>query len=107
MLSSMIIGSPYQDPVQVREEVRQFQALQPALWQVLINFAFPGAPLHKKALAEKRFLPAYEENPDYRAFDGFTMHFWHPHFTPGQVKPFKRRSTTKILTHWAPFLTGW
>jgi len=91
VLSSMIIGFPYQDPVQLREEVRQFQALKPALWQVLIYFAFPGTPLHKKAVAEKRFLPAYEKNPDHRTFDGFTMHFRHPHFTPGEVQALQKK----------------
>lgn len=91
ILSSMIIGFPYQDPVRVREEVRQFQALKPALWQILIYFAFPGTPLHEKALAEKRFLPAYEENPDYRTFDGFTMHFIHPHFTADEIEALQKK----------------
>jgi hypothetical protein len=91
ILSSMIIGFPYQDSVGVREEVRQFQALKPALWQILIYFAFPGTPLHKKAVAEKRFLPAYEENPDYRTFDGFTMHFIHPHFTADEIEALQKK----------------
>jgi hypothetical protein len=91
ILSSMIIGFPYQDSVRVREEVRRFQALGPALWQILIYFAFPGTPLHKKAVAQKRFLPAYEENPDYRTFDGFTMHFTHPHFTAEEIEALQKK----------------
>jgi hypothetical protein len=91
ILSSMIIGFPYQDPVQVREEVRRFQALEPALWQILIYFAFPGTPLHRKAVAEKLFLPAYEDNPDYRTFDGFTMHFTHPHFTADEIEALQQQ----------------
>jgi hypothetical protein len=91
ILSSMIIGFPYQDPVRVREEVRQFRALGPALWQILIYFAFPGTPLHKKAVAEKGFLPAYEENPDYRTFDGFTMHFIHPRFTADEIEALQKK----------------
>jgi hypothetical protein len=90
ILSSMIIGFPYQDPARVQEEVLQFQALGPALWQILIYFAFPGTPLHKKAVAEKRFLPAYEKDPDYRTFDGFTMHFTHPHFTAAELEALQK-----------------
>ena len=90
ILSSMIIGFPYQDPVQVQEEVRQFQALEPALWQILIYFAFPGTPLHEKAVAEKRFLPAFQENPDYRTFDGFTMHFTHLHFAADELEALQK-----------------
>ncbi len=90
ILSSMIIGFPYQDPVRVREEVRRFQALGPALWQILIYFAFPGTPLHNQAVTEERFLPAYKDNPDYRTFDGFTMHFMHPHFTPDEIEALQK-----------------
>jgi hypothetical protein len=90
ILSSMIIGFPYQDLAQVREEVRRFQSLGPALWQILIYFAFPGTPLHKKAVAEKLFLSAYDDNPDYRTFDGFTMHFKHPHFTADEIEALQK-----------------
>lgn len=86
ILSSMIIGFPYQDRTKILEEVAQFQSLGPSLWQVLIYFAFPGTPLHRKAVSENRFLPEYQEDPDYRTFDGFTMHFKHPHFTPDEIK---------------------
>jgi hypothetical protein len=87
----MIIGFPYQDPVGLQEEIRHFQALEPALWQILIYFAFPGTPLHDKAVAEKRFLPAYADSPDYRTFDGFTMHFDHPHFTADEVEALQKK----------------
>jgi haloalkane dehalogenase len=71
ILSSMIIGFPYQNRAKIMEEFQMFTGLCPPLWQVLIYFAFPGTPLHRRMLEENRFLPEYRENPDYRTFDGF------------------------------------
>ena len=64
--------------------------LRPALWQFLIYFAFPGTPLHRRMLEENRFLPEYRDNPDYRTFDGFSMHFTHPHFSASELKDLQR-----------------
>ena len=90
ILSSMIIGFPYQDKAKIMEEFRMFTELRPALWQVLIYFAFPGTPLHRRMLEENRFLPEYREDPDYRTFDGFSMHFTHPHFSALELKALQR-----------------
>ena len=86
LLSSMIIGFPYQDRAKIMEEFRMITDLGPSLWQVLIYFAFPGTPLHKQMVEESRYLPEYRNNPDYRTFDGFSMHFSHPHFTAAELK---------------------
>jgi haloalkane dehalogenase len=90
LLSSMIIGFPYQNRAKIMEEFRMFTGLRPALWQVLIYFAFPGTPLHRQMLEENRFLPEYRENPDYRTFDGFSMHFTHPHLSASELKDLQR-----------------
>jgi hypothetical protein len=90
LLSSMIMGFPYQDREQVVEEFRRLTELGPALWQMLIYFAFPGTPFHRRAVAEGLFLPEYRENPDYRTFDGFSLHFTHPHFTPEEIEQLQR-----------------
>jgi hypothetical protein len=100
LLSSMIIGFPYQNRAKIMEEFRMFTGLRPALWQVLIYFAFPGTPLHRRMLEENRFLPEYRENPDYRTFDGFSMHFTHPHFSASELKDLQRdlyRKSFEIL----------
>ncbi len=86
LLSSMIIGFPYQDRAKIMEEFRMITELGPSLWQVLIYFAFPGTPLHKQMVEENRYLPEYRKNPDYRTFDGFSMHFSHPHFSAAELK---------------------
>jgi hypothetical protein len=58
----------------------------PSLWQILIYFAFPTTPLYETVLAEGRYLPAYQDSPDYRTFDGFSMHFKHDHFSPEELE---------------------
>jgi hypothetical protein len=86
VLSSMIIGFPDQQRDLILEEARQFRALGPCLWQILIYFAFPGTPLFEKVLSEGRYRPEYRKNPDYRTFDGFSMHFTHDHFKPHELE---------------------
>jgi hypothetical protein len=90
ILTSMIIGFPYQDRERVLEEARHLRALGPSLWQILIYFALPGTPFHRQVLAEGRFLPEYRERPDYRKFDGFSMHHTHPHFTPEELEELQK-----------------
>jgi haloalkane dehalogenase len=100
MLSSMIIGFPYQSRAKVMEEFRIFTELGPSLWQILIYFAFPGTPLHRRMLEENRFLPEYQKEPDYRTFDGFSMHFTHPNFSASELKDLQRelyRKSFEIL----------
>jgi hypothetical protein len=60
------------------------------LWQILIYFAFPGTPFYKRALDEDLYHPAYRDNPDYRKFDGFSMHFKHRHFSPDELEQLQR-----------------
>ncbi len=91
LLSSMIIGFPYQDRKKIMEEFEMITDLGPSLWQVLIYFAFPGTPLYKQMIDENRYLLEYQENPDYRTFDGFSMHFSHPHFTAAELKEMQSR----------------
>lgn len=90
ILSSMIIGFPYQDRARVLEEFKQLIALGPALWQILIYFAFPGTPLYQKVMEEGRYLEPYQDDPDYRTFDGFSMHFKHAHFTPNELESLQK-----------------
>ncbi len=77
-LTSMIIGFPYQDEARMRAEFDQLMALEPAMIQCLIYFAFPGTPFHDQVIAEKRYRPDVARAPDLRRWDGFAMHFKHP-----------------------------
>lgn len=90
-LTSMIIGFPYQDEATIREEFEELEALEPGLVQCLIYFAFPGTPFHKQVVEEGRYLDQYRGSPDLRRWDGFSMHFKHPHFSaPEEVERLQR-----------------
>ncbi|HHP7236300.1 MAG TPA: B12-binding domain-containing radical SAM protein [Desulfobacterales bacterium] len=115
ILSSMIIGFPDMDRRQVLKDLRRLQSLEPDLWQILIYFAFPGTPLHQQVIAENRYLPAYRGKPDYRKFDGFSMHFKHRHFSPAELEALQRElyrdnferlgpSIVRIISTW---FDGW
>lgn len=104
ILTSMIIGFPFQDRSRVMEDFRKITELGPSLWQILIYFAFPGTPFHRCVLDEGRYLPAYQDSPDYRTFDGFSMHFKHPHFTPKELERLQRELYRKCFEALGPSL---
>ncbi|MCC6876174.1 MAG: hypothetical protein IT378_17835 [Sandaracinaceae bacterium] len=89
-LTSMIIGFPYQDEATIHEELDELMALEPALTQCLIYFAFPGTPLHDQVIAQGRYREAYRDAPDLRRWDGFAMHFDHPKMEPSRVEALQR-----------------
>lgn len=86
ILSSMIIGFPYQDRAQILREFGRLMDLSPSMTQILIYFAFPGTPFHSQVIAEDRYLPEYKDEPDLRRWDGFAMHFKHPNFDASQLE---------------------
>jgi hypothetical protein len=90
ILSSMIIGFPYHDRTLIMEDFKQFIQLAPSLWQILIYFAFPGTPLYQKIREESLYLPEYQDCPDYRTFDGFSLHFKHPQFSPEELQTLQK-----------------
>ncbi|MCW5830576.1 MAG: hypothetical protein KIT79_14815 [Deltaproteobacteria bacterium] len=90
ILASMIIGFPYQTREQILKEFDYLMKLKPSLYQVLIYFAFPGTPFHQQVMAEGRYLPNYQENPDLRRWDGFSMHFQHPNFTAAELEALQK-----------------
>jgi radical SAM superfamily enzyme YgiQ (UPF0313 family) len=91
VLSSMIIGFPYQNQLRVRSEFDRLMNLGPSMTQILIYFAFPTTPFYEQVVAEDRYLPEYRENPDYRRWDGFAMHFKHPEFSAPELEALQRR----------------
>ncbi|MCC6552630.1 MAG: hypothetical protein IT372_06335 [Polyangiaceae bacterium] len=90
LLSSMIIGFPYQDEATIRAEFAELMALEPSLAQILIYFAFPGTPFFEEVMRDDRFLPQYAKDPDLRRWDGFALHLKHPHFTPERLEALQR-----------------
>jgi hypothetical protein len=104
VLSSMIIGFPYQDQTLLESEFEKLVELGPDLWQILIHFAFPGTPLFRKAMEEDRYLSKYLHHPDHRKFDGFSMHFKHPHFTPKKLETLQKEFYRRCFERLGPSL---
>jgi len=104
ILTSMIIGFPYQDQKRIQAEFKQLMDLAPDLWQILIYFAFPGTPLYKKVLEEGRYLDVYQDKPDYRTFDGFSMHFKHANFEPKELEDLQHALYRKAFETLGPSL---
>jgi hypothetical protein len=90
ILSSMIIGFPHQDRAGILSDFEILMSLEPSFTQILIYFAFPGTPFYAQAIAEGRYLPQYGEHPDYRRWDGFSMHFKHPFLNAPEVEALQR-----------------
>jgi hypothetical protein len=104
ILSSMIIGFSHQDKSAILSDFELLMSLEPSLTQILIYFAFPGTPLYAQAIAEDRYLPQYRENPDYRRWDGFSMHFKHPQLTSKEVETLQREMYRRDFERLGPSL---
>jgi hypothetical protein len=55
-------------------------------------------------LEENRYLPEYRKNPDYRTFDGFSMHCSHPHFSAHELKDLQSELYRKYFDTLGPSL---
>ena len=91
LLTSMIIGFPYQDAPGLRKEFDRLMDLSPSMTQILIYFAFPTTPFHAQVVAEDRYLPEYKKEPDLRRWDGFAMHFKHPNFSAPELEGLQKK----------------
>jgi haloalkane dehalogenase len=90
VLSSMIIGFPHQTRADIMHDFEHLMSLDPALTQILIYFAFPGTPFYEQAIAEGRYLPEFRNQPDYRRWDGFSMHFKHQHMAAQDLESLQK-----------------
>jgi radical SAM superfamily enzyme YgiQ (UPF0313 family) len=90
ILSSMIIGFPHQNRADIIRDFELLMSFEPALTQILIYFAFPGTPFYTQAIAENRYLPQYRNGPDYRRWDGFSMHFKHAYLAASELESLQR-----------------
>ncbi|MFB3776315.1 MAG: radical SAM protein [Bryobacteraceae bacterium] len=104
ILASMIIGFPHQDRDAILRDFEHLMSLEPAFTQILIYFAFPGTPFYRRAVAEGRYLPQYSDSPDYRRWDGFSMHFKHPHLTAPEVEALQRELYRRDFERLGPSL---
>ncbi|MCC7541867.1 MAG: radical SAM protein, partial [Deltaproteobacteria bacterium] len=104
VLSSMIIGFPYQDEGAIRAEFEDLMSLGPDFVQILIYFAFPGTPFFEQVLRDGRFLPRYAKSADLRRWDGFALHLDHPHFTPEKLEALQKELYAQDFRRLGPSL---
>ena len=88
ILTSMIIGFPFQDRSQVIEDFRKLTELGPALWQILIYFAFPAHPFTGKFLRRDVIFPSTGRTPTT---------------APSTVSPCTSSTLTSLRRNWRIF----
>ncbi|MEJ2108891.1 MAG: hypothetical protein P8Z37_03060, partial [Acidobacteriota bacterium] len=104
VLSSMIIGFPHQSRADILDDFERLMSFEPVFTQILIYFAFPGTPFYQRVMDEDLYLSQYRDQPDYRRWDGFSMHFKHPQFSAAQLETLQRELYRKDFKRLGPSL---
>ncbi|HEX7707460.1 MAG TPA: B12-binding domain-containing radical SAM protein [Thermoanaerobaculia bacterium] len=88
VLTSMIVGLPYQTPEIIDEELNGLMALEPTLSQFLIYGPTPGTPFYDQVMREGRLHADLAANREeyYRNCTGFKAMVNHPTMTPEQIE---------------------
>lgn len=88
VLTSMILGLPYQDEAIARQEFAGLQANRPALTQFMIYTPILGTPLYDHVVKEQLFRDEFQNDRDryYRTSTGFTSLIRHPRFEREQLE---------------------
>ena len=88
ILTSMIVGLPYQTPDIIEEELNGLLDLQPALSQFLIYGPTPGTPFYEQVMREKRLHQdlANDRERYYRNCTGFKAMVTHPTMSAAQIE---------------------
>lgn len=88
ILTSMIVGLPYQTPEIVEEELDGLLALEPALCQFLIYGPTPGTPFYEQVMSEGRLHQdlAGDRERYYRNCTGFKAMVTHPTMSPASIE---------------------
>ncbi|MBI4669016.1 MAG: hypothetical protein HY747_07495 [Elusimicrobia bacterium] len=93
ILSSMILGLPYQTPEVIQREMDGLTRLKPALSQFMIYSTSPGTPFYDRVISEGLLREdlAGDIEEYCRTSDGFTATVRHPSMTPEQIESLQRR----------------
>ncbi|MEO8033116.1 MAG: hypothetical protein ABI837_01705 [Acidobacteriota bacterium] len=88
LLTSMIVGLPYQTPEIIEEEMDGLLALEPTLCQFLIYGPTPGTPFYEQVMKEGRLHRDLAEDREtyYRNCTGFKAMVDHPTMTPVAIE---------------------
>lgn len=93
VLSSMIVGFPYQTPAIIDQELAQLLELRPALCQFLIYGPTPGTPFYDQVMSEGRLHQDLTDDREryYRNCTGFTAMVDHPTMSPAEIESAQAR----------------
>jgi haloalkane dehalogenase len=88
VLTSMIVGLPYQTPEIIEEELQGLMELEPTLTQFLIYGPTPGTPFYEQVMREGRLHEDLADDREryYRNCTGFKAMVTHPTMTPEQIE---------------------
>ena len=104
ILTSMIVGLPYQTPEIIDEELDGLLALEPALCQFLIYGPTPGTPFYEQVMKEGRLHADLADDREryYRNCTGFKAMVTHPSMTPAEIESAQRRCFEQDLARLGP-----
>ena len=96
ILTSMIVGLPYQTPEIIEEEMAGLLALEPTLCQFLIYGPTPGTPFYEQVMKEGRLHRDLADDREtyYRNCTGFKAMVTHPTMSPAAIEAAQARSNT-------------
>jgi radical SAM superfamily enzyme YgiQ (UPF0313 family) len=88
VLTSMIVGFPYQTPEIIREELAGLLALKPDFSQFLIYGPTPGTPFFDRVMREELLHQDLNDDRElyYRKCTGFSAMVGHPTMSPGEIE---------------------
>jgi radical SAM superfamily enzyme YgiQ (UPF0313 family) len=104
ILTSMIVGLPYQTPEIIDQEMSDLLELEPALCQFLIYGPTPGTPFYEQVMSEGRLHQDLADNREeyYRNCSGFKAMVNHPTMTPADIESAQARCFSEDLRRLGP-----
>ncbi len=104
VLSSMIVGLPYQTPEVIDQELSDLLDLRPALCQFLIYGPSPGTPFYEQVMREGRLQQAMSDDRElyYRNCTGFKAMVDHPTMSPQSIEAAQARCFSEDLRRLGP-----
>lgn len=104
ILSSMIVGLPYQTPEILGKELSDLLDLKPTLAQFLIYGPTPGTPFFEKVEREGLLREEFVADPEsyYRQCTGFSSVVKHPRMSASEIESAQKRCFQEDLRRLGP-----
>lgn len=104
ILTSMIVGLPYQTPEIIEGELDGLLALEPALCQFLIYGPTPGTPFYEQVMSEGRLHQDLADDREryYKNCTGFKAMVTHPTMSPQQIEAAQAHCFSEDLRRLGP-----